>query len=54
MSRSPTRHETAHGAAEVGHWVERMLPFWEPQLVVLVALVIDVVLPDRLSPLRPA
>src|SRR5438105_2875957 len=30
-----------------------MLPFWEPQLVVLVAIVIDVTLPDRLSPLRP-
>jgi hypothetical protein len=34
-------------------WIERMLPFWEPQLVVLVAIVIDVALPDRLAPFRP-
>lgn len=34
-------------------WVERMLPFWEPQLVVLVAIVIQVTLPDRLAPIRP-
>jgi len=37
----------------VAAWVERMLPFWEPQLVVLVAIVIDVALPDRLAPIRP-
>lgn len=35
-------------------FLERRLPFWEPQLVVLAAIVIDVTLPDRLSPLGPA
>lgn len=36
-----------------GSWIERKLPFWEPQLVVLVAIVIQVTLPDRLAPIRP-
>jgi hypothetical protein len=33
--------------------IEQRLPFWEPLVVVLLAILIDVLLPDRLSPLHP-
>ncbi len=33
--------------------VERLAPFWGPQLVILAAIVIDVALPDRLVPFGP-
>ncbi|HZU40339.1 MAG TPA: hypothetical protein VE992_04770 [Solirubrobacteraceae bacterium] len=53
MTDPPHRNRALHEAEEITSWVERVLPFWEPQLVVLLAIVIDVALPDRLSPLRP-
>jgi uncharacterized membrane protein len=33
--------------------IEQHLPFWEPQLVVLLAILIDITLPDKVSPLHP-
>ncbi|HLJ03737.1 MAG TPA: hypothetical protein VKT31_09870 [Solirubrobacteraceae bacterium] len=33
--------------------IEQRLPFWEPLFVVLLAIVIDITLPDKLSPLHP-
>ncbi len=33
--------------------VERRIPFWEPQMLVLAALIIDVALPGRLTPFGP-
>jgi uncharacterized membrane protein len=41
-----------HGASELTR-AEHMLPFWGPQLVILVAIIIDVTLPDRLVPFGP-
>ena len=46
---SRARHQTA---AELSR-VEHILPFWGPQLVILVAIIIDVTLPDRLVPFGP-
>jgi hypothetical protein len=33
--------------------IEQRLPFWEPLVVVALAIVIDILLPDKLSPLHP-
>jgi hypothetical protein len=33
--------------------LEQRLPFWEPQLVVLLAILIDITLPGKLSPMHP-
>ena len=35
-------------------WIDRFLPYWGPQLIILAAIVIDVTLPDRLVPFGPA
>jgi len=50
MSERRTPQASATGFAR---FVERRLPFWEPQLVVLLAIAIDFALPDRLSPFGP-
>jgi uncharacterized membrane protein len=39
-------------AAELSH-IEHVLPYWGPQLVILVAIVIQFTLPDRLVPYGP-
>jgi uncharacterized membrane protein len=50
MSERGTTQSSATGLAR---FVERRLPFWEPQLVVLLAIAIGFALPDRLSPFGP-
>lgn len=54
MSSPQGRSRAVAGAEGVTTWVERVVPFWAPQLVVLMAITIDLVLPDRLSPIRPS
>jgi uncharacterized membrane protein len=49
---SPSSRTRLHSASELTR-VEHLLPFWGPQLVILVAIIIDVTLPDRLSPFGP-
>ena len=48
----PTSRRAAPGIAEL-NWLERMVPFWGPQLVILTAIVLDFTLPDRLVPYGP-
>ena len=48
----PTSRLSAAGLAELS-WLERMVPFWGPQLLILVAIALDVTLPDRLVPYGP-
>jgi hypothetical protein len=49
--REPPPHAPRERA--IAGTIERLLPHWEPQLVVLIAILIDVALPQRLTPLRP-
>jgi hypothetical protein len=51
-ARNSSSHVRSEGAAELSR-IEHILPFWGPQLVILIAIAIDVTLPDRLVPLRP-
>ena len=50
--RNPSSRARPQSAAELTR-VEHLLPFWGPQLVILVAIIIDVTLPDRLVPFGP-
>jgi uncharacterized membrane protein len=49
---NPSSHVRSEGAAELSR-IEHMLPFWGPQLVILVAILIDLALPERLVPFGP-
>ena len=49
---NPSPRTRLHSASELSR-VEHLLPFWGPQLVILVAIIIDVTLPDRLVPFGP-
>ncbi len=42
------------GRPDILRRLEHRLPYWEPQLVVLLAILIEFALPQPLSPLRPA
>jgi hypothetical protein len=49
---NPSSRTRLNSASELSR-VEHALPFWGPQLVILIAILIDFTLPDRLVPFGP-